>query len=218
MKGELIMYCPKCGTPLTQDGLCPNCNTVNTVPVNKKEAKTKKISENSKNYAALLTAFLVFPASFCVALDLSIHSYDFWFGYVVGAILVIWVCAVLPALKITPAPVTALICFASFIGYISYIFYKSGHIEWLYTRALPLFILFAVFVAADVGMISSKKFNTLAILSAVSFEIGIYMIVCEATFTRALTNLHWSPIFACAFISVAAVFLAFSYVGRNKKQ
>ena len=24
MKGELIMYCPKCGTPLTQDGLCPN--------------------------------------------------------------------------------------------------------------------------------------------------------------------------------------------------
>ena len=210
------MFCPKCGKPLTDDGICPACNTVTAEPYIKPAAKKPRIAENSKNYAAILTALLVFPASFCVALDLTFHSYDFWFGYVVGAILVIWVCAVLPALRITPAPVTALICFASFMGYISYIFYKAGHIEWLYTRTLPLFILFALFVAADLAMISSKKFNPLAILSAISFEIGVYLVLCEVTYTRALTNLHWSPIFACAFISVAAVFLAFSYVGRKK--
>lgn len=209
------MFCPKCGRELPEDGVCPNCNTVPTEPIDK--GKKRGLTKGSKNYAAIFTALLVFPVSLCVAIDLSFHKYDFWFGYVVGAFLVLWVCAVLPALHITPAPVTALICVLSFVGYISYIFYKSGHIEWLYTRALPLFVLFAVFIAIDVLMGSSGKFGVLSIFSAVSFEIGIYLIAIEASYTRSLSALHWSPILACAFISVAAVFLAFSYVGKKKK-
>ncbi len=215
------MFCPKCGKQLPPDGICPDCNTVEATPVKKEDKLRMGPSDGARSYAAIFTALLVFPTSLCVAIDLSFHRYDFWFGYIIGAAIVAWVCAVLPGLRITPAPVTALICFASIIGYIFYIVYKTGHLDWLFKQALPLLILFAVFVAIDVAMVSSKKFEWMAILSAISFEIGIYIIAIEATYTKSLTELHWSPIVACGFISVAAVFLAFSYIGKlgkNKKQ
>ena len=81
-----------------------------------------------------------------------------------------------------------------------------------------MLVLFAVFVAVDVAMISSKKFDWMAIMSAISFEIGIYIIAIEISYTKSLTDLHWSPIVACGFISVAAVFLAFSYIGKLGKK
>lgn len=217
------MFCTKCGTQLTEDGKCPNCDTVPAEPVKTEEGDGKKyrkiggIDKQTKNYAALLTAFLVFPSSLSIAIDLSFHRYDFWFGYVVGALIVVWICAVLPVLNITPAPVTALICFASIMGYVSYIVYKTGHIEWLFQRALPLVILFALFVAID-AMLLAKKVEWMKVMGCISFEMGVYLIAIEATYTRALTNLHWSPILACGFISVAAVFLAFSYVKTNGKK
>ncbi len=207
------MYCSKCGAQTDENGMCPNCDTVPAEPVSKK--KEKGPSKSSKNYAAIFTALLVFPASLSVAIDLSFHRYDFWFGYVVGALLVVWVCAVLPQLNITPAPVTALICFASVIGYIFFVVYKTGHLEWLYNRALPLTVLLAAFIAIDSALIS-RKVDWMKVLSCISFEIGAYLIAIELTYRRALTDLHWSPILACGFISVAAVFLAFSYVKSNK--
>ena len=214
------MYCTKCGSLLTEDGHCPVCETVpaEPVPATEEKKKLRGPDPGARNYAAILTALLVFPASLCVAIDLSFHRYDFWFGYVIGAIIVVWVCAVLPVLNITPPVITALICFVSIVGYVFFVLMKTGHIEWLFQRALPLFILFAVFVALDVAMVSSKKFDHLAILSAISFEIGVYIIAIEATYTKSLTNLHWSPILSCGFISVSAVLLAFSYIGRSNKK
>ena len=216
----MYMFCSKCGREIPEGGVCPVCSpaaaSAPVAPAAKK--KNVGITDSAKKYAALLTAAMVFPATISTAIDLSFHRYDFWFGYVVGALIVAWVCAVLPVLKITPAPVTAVICFTSIMGYTFFIIQKTGHLEWLYQRALPLFILFALFVAADAAAIGSKKVNGLGLASMVSFEIGVYLIAIEAFATKSLENLHWSPIFACGFISVAAVFLAFGYIGKiNKK-
>lgn len=229
------MYCPNCGSQLNSNGSCPVCsvnpptpkpepetvvpqtNDVNTQPQEDK----KEPGKFAKSYAALFTALLVFPGSLCAAIDLSFHRYDFWFGYVVGALIVIWVCAVLPVMKITPPPVTAIICLISIFGYTSYIMSKLGDvpfIQWLYAKFLPLSVLAAIFVAIDVAMISSKKFDWMKVFSAISFEAGIYFIALEFTFTKDLANLHWSPIVACGFISVAAVLLAFSYIWKSNKK
>lgn len=228
------MYCPNCGNQLNPNGSCPVCSvnpptpapapvTVQPTETNPQQNKNgKEPGKFAKGYAALFTALLVFPGSLCAAIDLSFHSYDFWFGYVVGALIVVWVCAVLPVMKITPAPVTAVICLISIFGYISFLMSKLGDIpfvQWLYARFLPLLVLAAIFVAIDVALISSKKFDWMKILSAMSFEIGMYFIALEFTFTKDLANLHWSPIAACGFISVAAVLLAFSFIWKtNKKQ
>lgn len=225
------MYCPDCGTPIPEGGVCPKCSSAAPAgapaPAAPPADKGKKpvLTKGSKTYSALLTAALVFPASICTAIDLSFHRYDFWFGYVVGALLVVWVCLVLPSLKLFSAPINALISFAAIMGYTSFVIYKTGHLEWLYKRALPLFILFALFVAADVALVSFKKVNWLTVLSAVSFEVGIYLIAIEITyltanaytFAESFKHLHWSPILAAGFISVAAVFLAFAYVGKINK-
>ena len=111
------MYCSNCGHKIP-DGttVCPNCRPVevNQVqPENNKTAFFKVPGKASKSYAALFTAFLVFPAAICIAVDVAFDKYDYWFGYVVGALLVTWVISVLPVLKITPPLVTALICFGS---------------------------------------------------------------------------------------------------------
>jgi hypothetical protein len=226
------MFCPDCGSPIPEGGVCPNCQKPapepeqpETVQAEKIEKKTRKIkigkfseiSVGSKNYAALLSAALVFPAAICTALDLSFHRYDFWFGYVVGALAVVWICFVLPALKVFHPAVNALISFAAIMGYISFVMYKTGHLEWIYQQALPLFVLFAVFVAIDVMLISYKKVDVLTVLSVLSGEIGVYLLAIEATHQKGFTNLHWSPILAAGFISVAAVLIAFAYVGKNNR-
>ncbi|MBO4342999.1 MAG: hypothetical protein J5870_07905 [Clostridia bacterium] len=225
------MFCPNCGSKLDDSGKCPNCSAVpakpeapapapQQAPVNKApEPEEKKgITKGSRTYCALVSAALVFPASLSVAIDLSFHRYDFWFGYFVGAVLVAWVCLVLPALKITPPPVTAIICFVTMMGYVFYVMYKLGHLEWLFNKALPLTILFIVFVSIDIMLVSYKKVNWLAVLGLISFETGIYLVAIEATYTGSLQNLHWSPILACGFISVAAVLVAFAYIGNMNRK
>ena len=214
------MYCSKCGTQLDENGACPKCSAESDVVQNTQEVnnKTEKISKGSRTFAALVSAFLVFPASLSIAIDLSFHSYDFWFGYVVGALLVAWVCLVLPALKITPPPITAIICFVTMMGYVFYIMYKLGHFEWLFHKALPLTILFVVFVSIDIMLVSYKKVNWLTVFSIMSFETAVYLMCVEATYKGGFDVLRWSPILACGFFSVAAVFLAFAYIGKIHKK
>ena len=220
------MYCSKCGKQLPDGTVnCPDCDPIiiNPQPQSKpqREPFFKPAGKGSKSYAALFTALLVFPATICTAIDLAFDKYDYWFGYVVGALIVTWVIAVLPVLKITPPFATAMICFASIVGYTIYIAYKSGHFEWLSGFILPMFILTAAFIATDVSLIGSKRIKGLHILSLLSLECAIYLVCLEATLDNAfngVVDLKWSLIVACGFISVIAVLEAFSYIGRiNKK-
>lgn len=222
------MYCSKCGKQLP-DGVvnCPDCDPVVVQNVEYAEPKKKKESflrspgKGSKSYAALFTALLVFPATICTAIDLAFDRYDYWFGYVVGALIVTWVIAVLPVLKITPPFVTALICFGSIISYVFFLVHKTGHFLWLSKFALPMFILTAAFIAIDVSLIGAKRIKGLHILSLLSLESALYLICLEATldnWIRGAIDLKWSLIVSCGFISVVAVLEAFSYIGRiNKK-
>lgn len=219
------MYCSKCGEQLPDGTVnCPACDPiiVNSQPqAQTKEPFFRPAGKGSKSYAALFSALLVFPATICTAIDLAFDRYDYWFGYVVGALIVTWVIAVLPVLKITPPFATAMICFASIVGYTIYIAYKSGHFEWLSGFILPMFILTAAFIAVDVSLIGSKRIKGLHIFSLLSLESAAYLVCLEATLDNAfngVVDLKWSLILACGFISVIAVLEAFSYIGRiNKK-
>ena len=153
------MYCSKCGRQLP-DGVtvCPSCDPAPQVQAevvnNQQKQKLFKAPDKfSKSYAALFTALLVFPATICTAIDLAFDKYDYWFGYVVGALIVTWVCAVLPFLRVTPPFVTALICFFSVIGYIFFIAGRNGNLDELYKVALPLMVLFAFFVLGGTNLI-----------------------------------------------------------------
>lgn len=219
------MYCSKCGRQLPDGTVnCPNCDPIVVNPEPQAQQKAplfKAPGKGSKSYAALFTALLVFPATICTAIDLAFDRYDYWFGYVVGALLVTWVIAVLPVLRITPPFVTALICFGAIVSYVFYIVHKTGHFMWLSKFALPMFILTAAFIAMDVALIGAKRIKGLHILSLLSVEGAAYLVCLEATldnWINGVVDLKWSLILACGFISVVAVLEAFSYIGRiNKK-
>ncbi len=226
------MYCSNCGKQIP-DGtsVCPYCSPeqVNSpTPVfqqqpqpEKKKYGFKASGKGSKSYAAIFTALLVFPASLCVAIDLSFHKYDYWFGYVVGALIVTWIVAVYPFLKITPPAVTALVCFGSMVCYLFYIVGKIGAVDWLTKGLLPMLILTAAFLAIDVALIGGHKVQGLRILSLISLETVLYLIALELTFDSigwGEEGLRWSLIVSCGLISVIAVLEAFNYIGKiNKK-
>ncbi len=219
------MYCSKCGKKLP-DGTtnCPDCDPIVVTPTpepQNREPILKAPGKGSKSYAALLTALMVFPASICVAVDVAFDRFDYWFGYVVGALIVTWVIAVLPVLKITPPAVTALICFGAILGYAYFIMSKTEMFMWLPKFALPIFILTAAFIAMDVALIGGKRIKGLHILSLVSLQSALYFVCWEVAwdnFRHGAIDIQWSLILACGFISVVAVLEAFSYIGRiNKK-
>lgn len=220
------MYCSNCGNKIP-DGttVCTNCNPipVNTEPENKtgKFSFLKSPGKMSKSYAALFTAFLVFPAAISIAVDVAFDKYDYWFGYVVGALLCTWVTSVLPVLRITPPVVTALICFGTITGYVYYLLSKTDWFDWLPEFILPMFILTAAFIAIDSALIGSKKISGLHILSLISLEAAVYLVAWEAIIDQlkyGAIDLGWSLILSCGFVSAIAVLEAFSYIGRiNKK-
>lgn len=222
------MYCSKCGKQLPEGtSVCPACDppTVEAQQVYTPQQPKKKAfsppSKGAKSYAAIFTALLVFPASICIAVDLVFHKHDYWFGYVVGALMVTWVISVLPILRITKPLVTGIIIFGSIMAYIWYIAQKSGHMEWLSHFMLPMLVLTAAFIALDVSLIGGKKIKGLHIFSLLSLEGALYLVCLEATldnWLKGAIDLRWSVIIACGFVSVIAVMEAFSYVGRiNKK-
>lgn len=220
------MQCPNCNSIIPDNSkFCGNCGADLASPPTKKENKSfaffKGPTDGAKGYAAVMSALMVFPAALCIALDLVFHKNDGWCTYVVGALIVTWIVSVFPALRITPAPVTALICLFSVLSYVAYIIGKTGQIFWFYKVGLPLFILAALFISIDAALIGSGKLKGLHLLSVVSVEIAVYLIAIEATVDMLLFNMvtiRWSAIVSCFFISAVALFEAFQYVIRLMKK
>ncbi len=222
------MQCPNCGRIIPDNsyfcnGCGANLSSVQPQPSAKKSSFFKGPTNGAKSYAAIMTALMVFPATLCVALDLIFDKNNGWCTYVVGALIVAWIVSVFPALRITPAPLTALICLFSILAYLAYIIGRTGEITWFYKVGLPLFILAAIFISIDAALLGAGKLKGLHALSIVSLEIAAYLVAIEATVDSLLFNMitiRWSAILACFFISAVALFEAIQYaikLSKNKK-
>ncbi|MBQ3045994.1 MAG: zinc ribbon domain-containing protein [Clostridia bacterium] len=219
------MYCPKCGKQLAEGStVCVDCGPViNTV---QKEYKPKKKFFNApgkaaKSYAAIFSACLVFPASICTVIDFLVHRHDYWFDFVVGALLLAWVVFVYPVLGVTRPAVNGVIIFCSIMAYTLYVSYRTGQEEWITQFAMPLILLTAGMIALDVSLIGGKHIKGFHIVSLLAIESAVYFVALEAMVDNLFKNsieLKWSIIIACLFVSVVAFAEAFSYVGRiNRK-
>lgn len=134
------MFCTKCGAVVDEKtGVCPNCGACERAeekaekPGSKKKFYLGKATKTAKSYAVIFSAFMVFPAMICTVVNILNPGDKFWAGYVLGAIAVAWVFLVLPVLRVTPAPVTAGICFVVLALYLLYIAKMQGVISWYYS-------------------------------------------------------------------------------------
>lgn len=220
-------FCGVCGTPVPAAAqqqaysYSSPAQTPAAKPQEEKKGFLKNPGKGSKSFAAIVTALMVFPATFCVALDMVIQRSDGWCLYVVGALIAAWMVVVYPALNITPAPVTALISFFSVVGYIGFVAGRLGFFEKIYKVALPLMVLAAVFIAIDSALLGAGKLKGLHAFSIVSLEGALYLIAIEATvdnLRKGEVDLRWSLVISCFFISAIALFEAINYVAKiNKK-
>ncbi len=218
------MICPNCGRNIPDDSsFCSGCGTNLAAPDagNKKLQFFKGPTDKGKGYAAIMTALMVFPATFCIAVDLIFTRSNGWCGYVVGALIVTWILSVFPVLRITPVPVTALIGLFSVLSYLAYIIGQTGHITWYYKVGIPLFVLGAIFISVDSALFGADKLKGLHALSLISLEIAVYLIAIEITVDNLLFNMvtiRWSAILACFFVSAVALIEAVNYVIKLYKK
>lgn len=227
------MFCPKCGNSVPDGStFCNRCGAAVSVTApcqpttpppepQKKYGFFKKPTKAGKSYAAIATALMVFPATLCVAIDFIFTRFE-WSSYVVGFLLVAWIVAVFPSLKLTPPAVNSIISFVAIICYFFYIAGKTGHFQWFYKYCLPLVLLAAVFLSVDASIFGSGKIKPLHVLSILSIESAIYLIAIEATVDKFFTNqvnIRWSLITACFAVSAVALLEAIHYtISINKKK
>ncbi len=233
------MFCSKCGNQVADgSAFCNKCGNafnpapqsapvppVNHTPVTEEPKKKNKLfgtpTKAGKSYAAIATALMVLPATLCVAIDYIIPRFE-WSSYVVGFLIVAWIVAIFPSLKLTPSAVNVALSFVAVMCYFFYIADKTGHFQWFYKYCMPLVLLAALFLSVDAALFGSGKIKPLHVLSILSVEIAVYLVAIEATVDNFLTgqvNIRWSLITACFFVSAVALLEAIHYaISINKKK
>ncbi|MBR4766475.1 MAG: zinc ribbon domain-containing protein [Clostridia bacterium] len=237
------MYCKKCGSEMNDDALfCSKCGekfikeeipAVTAEPVENasgyaeeaavpaegvKEKFIKAPTKSGKSYAVIFTALTLLPAIFVLMIDYVANLAIDWPAtkYVVGALVVVWICSVLPVLRITPAPVTAIICFASVTMYAMFVIKEiNGSMEWFTVFALPLIMILAVFIGLD-SALAANRVATAIMPGIVAGEAAIYSFIFGILWSHYYDDAVYMPrisvVFACGFLMLAVILAAMGYV------
>lgn len=243
------MFCKKCGAAVSDgDVFCPKCGTrvekeETVTPVSYNEsnsehteeqtAPAKEIKEkfltaptkSGKSYAVIFTALTLIPAIFVLMIDYVANLAVDWPAtkYVVGALVVIWICSVLPVVRITPAPVTAIICFASVTLYAMFVIKEiNGSMEWFTVFALPLIMILAVFIGLD-SALAANKIATSLMPGIVAAEAAVYSFIFGILWSHYYDDAVYMPrisvVFACGFLMLSVILAAMGYVKMiNRKK
>lgn len=181
------MYCVKCGIELS-DGqkICPICQTRVYHPDIKNEGtptyprKTFKSEEiNIRGLLFVVSLLHLIPVIFAIILDLNLNGKFDWTGYVIGAVLLIYVAAVLPMWFKNPNPVIFTPCtFAAITLYMGYINYSLGK-EWFWTLALPVCLALGIITSAMVTLLRYIKEHRLYIFGGGFILAGAFTLLIE---------------------------------------
>ena len=243
------MFCKKCGAAVSDgDAFCPKCGTrvekedtvtpvsyneTNSEHTEEQTAPAKEIKEkfltaptkSGKSYAVIFTALTLIPAIFVLMIDYVANLAVDWPAtkYVVGALVVIWICSVLPVVRITPAPVTAIICFASVTLYAMFVIKEiNGSMEWFTVFALPLIMILAVFIGLD-SALAANKIATSLMPGIVAAEAAVYSFIFGILWSHYYDDAVYMPrisvVFACGFLMLSVILAAMGYVKMiNRKK
>ncbi len=217
------MYCIKCGVKLMEENKpCPLCNTVPYHPdIEAVEATPLYPADRfppaqvSPKGALIVISTIVFlmPMVITLLCDLQISGQVTWSGYVIGALLSLYVMCVLPYWFRKPNPVVFVPCGFAAVGvYLLYINLATGG-AWFLSFALPIVGWIGLVVTAVVTLLRYVKRGVLYIIGGAQIAIGAFMPVMELllniTFHRPMVFL-WSvyPLAALVLLGGMLIFLA----------
>ena len=207
------MYCINCGIELS-DGqdVCPICETRVYHPDFKSDAlptyprKAFKSEEiNIRGLLFVLTLLHLIPIIFGLILDLNLNGQIDWTGIVVGAMVLLYVCAILPLWFKRPNPVIFIPCdFFTLAVFLWNINLKVDG-EWFWTLALPITGGVCVIVTAVVTLLRYLRHGRLYIFGG-AFIMGGALVLCieqlmHFTFNVTHTGFAWS-LYPMVFLAI----------------
>lgn len=182
------MYCVKCGVALADtEKQCPLCGTTvyhpdiprPDVPPLYPNRKIQEPHIHPWGVLLIVTVLFLLPISICLVSDWSINGQIQWAGYVVGALSVLYVMAVLPAWFHHPNPVVFVPCtFTAIAVYLLYINYAvDGH--WFLTFAFPITAYLGVLLTAIVTLHRYTRKGALYINGGACLAFGGFILLLE---------------------------------------
>lgn len=226
------MYCIQCGVKLADtEKICPLCGTEPyhpdiprlevepLYPENRYPALTK-----ISRFGAMMivTAAFLLPVIITLLVDLRIAGGVTWSGYVIGALLLAYICFALPNWFAAPNPVIFVPCgFAAAGAYLLYINSVTGG-DWFLTFALPAAGAFGLIVTAVVTLTRYVRGGHLYIYGGASLALGVVVPLLEflMNYTFGLRFVAWSvyPFSALLLLGGLLIFFAICRPARESME
>lgn len=182
------MYCVKCGVALADtEKKCPLCGTavyhpdiprVDVPPLYPND-RIQEPHIHPWGILLIITALFLLPASICMVCDWSFNGKIQWAGYVVGALGVLYVMAVLPAWFRHPNPVIFVPC--TFAAIALYLLYINCAVDgrWFLSFAFPVTAYLGVLLTAFVTLHRYTRKGALYINGGACLAFGGFMLLLE---------------------------------------
>ena len=216
------MYCIKCGVKLSDNQkVCPLCETVvfhpeirpsNDVPLYPPQQHPAPQVQSQAALVVITTLFLL-PLLITALCDLQLHNAITWSGYVVGALQMIYVAAVLPIWFHRPNPVIFLPCdFVAAGLYLLYINLVTGG-HWFLTFAFPVLGGLGLIITTVVTLCRYIHRGRLYVFGGASMTLGLFMPVMELLLNHTFHRprfLGWSlyPLSALVILGIILLVVA----------
>ena len=211
------MYCINCGIELSDgQNICPICQTrVYHPDIKRSDAlptyprKAFKSEElNIKGLLFILSLLHLIPIIFALILDLNLNGEIDWMGYVVGSMILLYVCAVLPLWFKRPNPVVFIPCdFLTLAVFLWNINLKLDG-EWFWTLALPVTVAVGAIVSAVIALLKYLRRGRLYIFGGAFILSGLLVMLIEQlmhiTFEVNHTGFAWS-LYPMVFLAVIGI-------------
>lgn len=222
------MYCIKCGVRLADtERKCPLCGTVVYHPElkQKDEQPLYPVNKMPEHYAgekavsgAILILFFV-PLMISFFADWQTNGKLDWFGYVAGALGIVYVIFALPMWFQKKEPVFLSCCsFLSVAVYVLYICMKTNG-NWFLTLALPLLVGGCILTCTMIGLFKYVKKGVLFILGGGFIALGGLTILTEVllnvTFQLGFSGWSVYPFIVLFVFGSLLIYLGINHTARE---
>ena len=223
------MYCIKCGVELADtEKVCPLCQTTVYHPQIQQPETPPLFPPDRyppapplpKGSNIVITVLFLLPLALVLLADFQSGNSLSWAGYVIGALLLGYVCVVLPLWFRNPNPVIFVPCgFAAGCLYLLYINWSTGG-DWFLTFALPVLGCIGLIVTTVVTLVRYVKRGKLYIAGGAMMGFGALVLMSEIlmNYTFKLPKfIGWSlyPLITLVLLGGLLLFLAICHSARK---
>lgn len=222
------MYCINCGVKLSDsEKQCPLCGVrvfhpELEIPEGEKLYPKNRYPDDKSTLLAqvIVSAVFLLPMLVAPLCDMQFSGGITWSGYVIGALLLTYVIAVLPTWFQKPNPVIFVPCaFAAVAVYLLYINFATDG-QWFLGFALPLVGAVCAIVTAVVALLRYVKGGRLYIFGGAFIAFGALALLMEflINMTFGIERFFgWSlyPLIVLALVGLVLIFLAICNPARE---